>query len=88
VVADVRRARMAGRFFRKGARLFRPAQCAARMYGSGLVIHEVLALTPDRYRERVVQDIRPRWARNALGTHTITAADGISVIDLLRSVRS
>jgi hypothetical protein len=88
VVADVRRARMAGRLFRHGGRLYRPAQNCTPQYGSSLVIHEVTALTPGAYREVPVQEIHPDWDRRYVGIHTINAAAGLSLIDLRRSRRS
>ena len=87
VVADVRRARMGGQFFRHHGRLYRPAQVGVPIYGAGMTIHEVLELTPTRFAERVVYEVLPRWRPDLIGSHTINAADGISVIDLLRAVR-
>jgi hypothetical protein len=87
VVADVRRARMGGQFFRHDGRLYRPAQVGVPIYGAGMTIHEVLELTPTRFAERVVYEVLPRWRPDLIGSHTINAADGISVIDLLRAVR-
>ncbi|HEX6644006.1 MAG TPA: hypothetical protein VF037_04980 [Gemmatimonadales bacterium] len=85
VVADVRRARMGGQFFRHRGRLYRPAQIGVPVYGGGMTVHEVLELSPERYAERVVHEILPAWGPGLIGTHTINAADGISVIDLLRA---
>ncbi len=87
VVADVRRARMGGQFFRSHGRLYRPAQIGVPIYGAGMTVHEVLELTPVSFSERVVYEILPKWRPDLIGSHTINAADGISVIDLLRAVR-
>ncbi|HEU4828173.1 MAG TPA: hypothetical protein VFT04_03155 [Gemmatimonadales bacterium] len=87
VVADVRRARMGGQFFRHRGRLYRPAQSGVPVYGAGMAVHEVLDLSPSSYSERVVYEIRPKWRPGLIGSHTINAADGLSVIDLLRAVR-
>lgn len=84
LVADVRRARMAGRLFHHGNRLIRPAQCCAPIYGSGITMHVVDELSPTTYRERPVQQLGPTWDPRFLGLHTINAQDGLSVIDLLR----
>ena len=78
---------MAGRFFRHGDRMFRPAQQCAPYYGYGVCLHEVLELTPTSHRERVVSRLRPRWRPDLLGMHTLNAAQGLSVIDLLRLER-
>lgn len=87
VTTDVRGARMAGRIFRQGGRLFRPGQRGVPMYGSGITVHEILTLSPSEYAERAVHRLEPRWRRDLHGLHTINAADGLSVIDLLRSER-
>lgn len=87
VVADVRRARMAGRLYQSGGQLIRPAQRCAPLYGSGLVLHVVEELSPAAYRERVVQELSPTWNDSLVGLHTINAEDGLSVIDLQRAVR-
>lgn len=84
VVADVRRARMAGGLFRTGGRLYRPAQVAVPMYGSGIAFHEVEELSPTRYCERLVQTITPEWDADFVGTHTMNSDHGLSVIDLMR----
>ena len=84
LVADVRRARMAGRLFQHGSQLIRPAQCCAPLYGSGITLHVIDELSPTTYRERPIQRLGPTWDPRFLGLHTINAQDGLSVIDLLR----
>ena len=84
VVTDVRRARMAGRLFTHEGRLNRPAQSAVPEYGSAVVVHEVLELTPTAYAERPVYELTPGFKRGVLGLHTINAMDGLSIIDLNR----
>ena len=80
IVADVRRARPAGRLFEHGGRLIRPAQDCARKYGAALVFHEVLELSPTRYRERELERLHP-WAASLDGCHTYSAANGLEVLD-------
>ena len=87
VKSGARRARMGGQFFRSHGRLYRPAQIGVPIYGAGMTVHEVLELTPVSFSERVVYEILPKWRPDLIGSHTINAADGISVIDLLRAVR-
>ena len=87
LATDLRSTRMAGRFFHAGGRLYRPAQCGVPFYGAGLAVCEVLELSATSYRERVVRRLRPEWDKTLLGTHTLNAAEGLSVIDLLRLVR-
>lgn len=84
LVADVRRARMAGRLFWHRGRLIRPAQCCAPIYGSGITMNVIDELSPSTYRERPVQRLDPAWDARFMGLHTINAEGGLSVIDLLR----
>ena len=82
LVSDVRAGRPAGRFVRRGGRLYRPAQDSEAGYGSGLAWCEVLELTPEDYRERVVA----RWCGADFGpftgVHTFSEAGGFEAIDV------
>ena len=82
LVSDVRAGRPAGRFVRRGGRLYRPAQDNAAGYGSGLVWCEVLELTPQTYRERVVSRWTGRDFGPYTGVHTFSEAGGWEAIDL------
>ncbi|MEZ4379119.1 MAG: formyltransferase family protein [Dehalococcoidia bacterium] len=86
IVTDVRSARMAGRFFRAGGALHRPAQIGAPRYGAGVTIQQVEMLTPDLYRERQAQRLHPRWAPDLIGFHTLNAAGRLSTLDIRRLV--
>jgi hypothetical protein len=81
IVSDARRARCAGRPFRRDGRLYRPAQDCARGYGRAIVFNEVLELGPARYRERPAARLDPTWTPGLNGTHTYNATDGVEVID-------
>lgn len=83
VKSDARCARPAGRLFRWHGDLYRPAQDCSGAYGAAMVMHRIVRLTATEYEEVAVSRLEPRWAPNLLGTHTINAADGISVIDVL-----
>lgn len=87
VVTDVRSARMGGGFLRRDGRLYRCAQSGETSYGGGVVIAEVLELTPDRYRECVRTAIRPEWAPSLIGTHHLAAFGGWMVVDALAWTR-
>ena len=87
LVTDIRWSRMAGRFFHARGRLYRPAQRGSPSYGAGLVVAEVIRLTPDCYAERIVERLDPYWDAGLRGMHTLNAADGLSVVDFLRLVR-
>jgi hypothetical protein len=81
VKVDVRSARPAGRVFRHRGRLYRPAQDGSRIYGSAMVMNEILELTPTTFREIEVARIDPQWRPGLTGTHTINSAGGLTAID-------
>lgn len=81
VKVDVRSARPAGRVFHHEGRLYRPAQDGAPRYGTGIVVHELLELTPTTFREEEVTRIWATWRPGLNGTHTINAAGGLTAID-------
>jgi methionyl-tRNA formyltransferase len=81
VKVDVRSARPAGRVFHQDGRLYRPAQDGAPRYGTAIVVHELLELTPTTFREEAVTRISATWRPGLTGTHTINAAGGLTAID-------
>jgi hypothetical protein len=81
VVSDVRRARPAGRFFREGGRLYRPAQDCSGEYGSAIWIHRVETLDERSYVETPVRRIDPSWWPGSRATHTLNRAGGFDAID-------
>jgi hypothetical protein len=91
VVSDARCARPAGRPFRHGDVVVRPAQDSTGRYGSRLVFNGVEVLTPDEYQERPVGILDPSWAGgHNLCVHTYTfdgrfeATDGRRLVSRLR----
>ncbi len=82
LVSDVRAGRPAGRFVRRGGRLYRPAQDSEAGYGAGLVWCEVLELTPQTYREREAARWRGEDFGPYTGVHTFSEAGGFEAIDL------
>lgn len=84
VKSDVRSSRPAGRLFRDGGRLYRPAQVGAPYYGRAMALCEVLRLDPGGYAERVVGTIEPGWRPDIVGTHTLGHGEGITVVDVLQ----
>jgi hypothetical protein len=87
VVADVGRARPAGRVFRRGGELIRPAQDCSRGYGRAVVLNRIDALTPEEYRETPIERIEPTWAPRLVGTHTYNSTPRVEVVDGFRYVR-
>ena len=87
VKSDCRAARPAGLPFRRGGQLHRPAQDCSGNYGSAIVLHRVLELTPEAFREAPVERIVPIRDPKAERTHTINRCEGLLVLDLMRRRR-
>lgn len=82
VKIDVSGARPAGRPFAHEGALYRPAQDCSLSYGSALVIHRILKLSPIAFLEEQVRRIEPDKAGPYPdGLHTLNGVDGLSVID-------
>jgi len=81
VKSDIRSARPAGRFFRHGDLLIRPAQNCSRRYGGSVSLCEVLELTPSTYRERVIQELHPGWVPGNARFHTVSASEHLEFLD-------
>jgi hypothetical protein len=82
VISDVRHARPAGRPFRFAGSWYRPAQDCSRRYGYAIAIRRIVRLDPNEFEEETVTLLTPHWDRRLLGTHTINAVDGLTVIDM------
>jgi hypothetical protein len=87
VVADVARARPAGRVFRRDGELIRPAQDCSSGYGRAVVLNRIDVLTLDEYRETPIGRIEPSWAPGLVGTHTYNSTAQVEVVDGFRFVR-
>ena len=83
VVSDVRRARPAGRIFRRDGHLYRPSQDCSRRYGGALNINRVEALNGNDYRESCVTHIEPASGTRIRGIHTLSQAGPLVAVDLL-----
>ena len=81
IKSDVRGARPAGRLYRQGGALYRLAQICAPLYGSGIVVHKVLELNTERYREEEVERVLPGKSSGLLGMHTYNRDGELSVMD-------
>ncbi len=89
VVSDVRCARPAGPLFEHDRKLYRPAQDSRERYGFGLVINEILELTSQTYRERIVERLAPDTdISNIRGLHTFSSAAGVNAVDFIQSTNS
>ena len=82
VKVDIRSSRPAGTPFHHGGVLYRPAQNCSVTYGGSTTINRVLCLTPVKFQEEPVRELRhDRNSEYRYGFHTLAAGDGITVID-------
>ena len=81
VVADVARARPAGRIFEFEGRLLRPAQDCSVSYGHAIHFQEILDLSPESYLERDATMLRPDWHPRVRGIHTWSHAGRLTMVD-------
>jgi hypothetical protein len=81
VKSDARSARPAGRLFQRNGALYRPAQIAAPLGGSGVSINRVRKLSPQAYLEQEVERILPRHPAGLLGIRTLNRAGELRVLD-------
>ncbi len=72
VVRGLKTARMAGRIFELGGKLFRPSQNCLLRYGHHLNINEIVQLDAKHYRERLVTEVKPDWEGGSVATTTLT----------------
>ena len=84
VVLDATSARPAGRFFSDGDRLLRPSQDGSNRYGYALKLNEVRRLDAGGYEECCIAHFGPGFQRDLVGVHTLSHANGLTVIDALR----
>jgi hypothetical protein len=81
VKSDVRGARPAGRLYRRGGKVFRPAQVCVPVYGAGIAIHRIDRLDGRGYEEELVERIVPIEPEDVFGLHTINRAGDLCVVD-------
>ena len=81
VVTGVDRARMAGSVIRLGDCLYRPSQYGAVRYGYGINLHRIDSLSTETYAEVIVGRLLPEPGGSWLGCHSITHANGTTVLD-------
>ncbi len=81
VKSDVRGARPAGRPWREGGALVRPAQVCAPLYGSGIALQRVTRLDEHGYAEEERARIAPAAGEGVLGVHTVNRCGPLVVAD-------
>jgi hypothetical protein len=86
VVSDVRRARPAGRIFRDGERIIRPAQDCSGHYGRAVEFREIEVLTETDYAERYAGRMTPAGVGGNSKAHTYERLGGLWAADGLRRI--
>ena len=81
IVTDVRKARMAGDFFKKNGELFRPSQNCSDHYGASITLNRVLTLSRTKYEEVEVDSSTADWASDLYSTHTLNSSKSVTLID-------
>jgi hypothetical protein len=82
VKSDSRSSRPAGRIFRDGEDVIRPAQDCSLQYGREVVFNKITRLTPDEFEEVELGRLRTPW-NGSTGCHTFNQLDGVTVVDRL-----
>jgi hypothetical protein len=83
VKSDVRGSRPAGKLFNWNDDLYRPAQNSSGRYGYGMSINRITRLDREGFAEEEVSQVLPNWRKNLKGTHTLSIAGDLTVIDCL-----
>jgi hypothetical protein len=81
IISDVKKARSAGRIFKKNNRLYRPSQDCSKIYGYAFNLQEIVILTETDYDEKTISSVKPNWEKKIEGTHTFSYEEGLTIID-------
>lgn len=89
VKKDLKTARCAGRLFEHGGKLIRPSQNCADGYGAGLNFNEVLEISENTFKEKLIsvvlpEDIKLNLENHFTGIHTYNRIDNVEAVDLKR----
>jgi hypothetical protein len=82
VKSDSRSSRPAGRIFRSGEDVIRPAQDCSVQYGRDVVFNKITRLTVGDFEEVEIGRLATPWNVHT-GCHTFNQLDGITVVDRL-----
>jgi hypothetical protein len=84
IYTEADNSRMAGAVFcnRDSGLLNRPAQSCVKEYGERTHINEIIELSPDLYKERIIKTIYPERRFHAVCTHTINYSENYMVRDI------
>jgi hypothetical protein len=83
VKIDAGAARPAGRLFVENGYLIRPTQDCRNRYGDGVIFHEVVELTEERFTERVIDRLIVKSEATSGPIHTYNASGCYAVVDIV-----
>jgi hypothetical protein len=81
IVSDIRKARPAGKIFKRQGKIIRPSQDCSATYGYRINFNEITYLDEKTYSEKPVQQIAPTWLKKGIGCHTYNEEEGLEVVD-------
>jgi len=81
IITDIKKARPAGKIFRKNGNLIRPAQNCDGLYGRGFSFNKIIKINENEYEEEQVEYFEPEWDSNIIGIHTFNSEGSCVVID-------
>jgi hypothetical protein len=82
IYADVTKSRPAGKVFKHGNEIIRPAQIGAPVYGHGIAFYKITELSPTAFKEELIIEQSPINGFDA--THTYNESDNFIVCDAQR----
>jgi len=82
IVSDCRTSRPAGSLFSTKSNLYRPIQDCSIRYGYVVRFYRVDELTPETYKEILVDSIEPKWDKKINAIHTYNFCDSLTVVDI------
>ena len=83
VLIDASAARPAGAMWQRDGALFRVVQDCTEIYGGGLSITRVDALTPEVFSQSVETRLAPPKGSGMAGVHTLNRSQSVEVIDMV-----
>jgi hypothetical protein len=69
--------------FEWNGEVYRPAQNSSGRYGYATSINRITKLDREDFQEEEVSTILPNWKKDLLGTHTLSIAGDLTVVDCL-----
>jgi hypothetical protein len=83
VISDVQLARSGGQVMFNNNNLYRVAQKSTPYYGWGMTLQHITKLTENEFEIKVVSTLSPNWQKGIKGTHTLSFANRLTVVDAL-----